>query len=41
MRESDVDCVKICMEFTVDRQKTWWTTKKDMIGECRSGYGRT
>ena len=41
MRKSDDDWVKKCMEFRVERQKTSWKTKKDMVRAYRSGYGRT
>ena len=33
MKKDDEDWVKKCM--------TGWKTKKDMVRECRSGYGRT
>ena len=41
MRKGDEHWVKKCMEYRVGRQKTGWKTKKDMVRECRSGYGRT
>ena len=34
MRKGDEDWVK-------KWQKTGWKTRKDMVRECRSGYGRT
>ena len=43
LRKGDEDWVKKCMEYRVEgrRQKTGWKTKKDMVRECRSRYGRT
>ena len=33
--------MKKCIEYRVEGRKTGWTTKKDMVGACRSGHGRT
>ena len=42
MRKRDEDWVNKCMEFIeLKAEDRGWKTKKDMIRECRSGYGRT
>ena len=41
MRKSDEDWVKKCMEFRVEGRRRVGRPKKDMVRECRYGYGRT
>ena len=41
MRKGDEDWVKKCLVYRVEDRRPDWKTKKDMVRECRSGYGRT
>ena len=38
---SDEDWVKKCMAYRVEDRRPVGKTKKDMVRECRSEYGRT
>ena len=39
MRKDDEDWVKKCIEYRVEGRRPFKKTKKNMVRECRSGYG--